>query len=207
MKFTKIKHNNSKFYLYEDKNITMGYTEISAEIEDVSKYLEANRIVQLQQVHGNKIYFSNEVKGYPEGDGIILSERGVLAVIRTADCVPLFFRTKDHRFAGIIHVGWRGLYSQIGINLLKLLKNEGINPEDLFFFTGPAIEGRCYTVRHNLVEKFKEFNYSKDIFEKTANGYSMDIIKGITMCLTSQGVSPENINHSEICTYCDKNLP
>ncbi|MEN8153912.1 MAG: polyphenol oxidase family protein [Acidobacteriota bacterium] len=207
MQFTKENNKGSTFYFYEYKNIVMGFTEIGSEIEDVGEYLRTDRIVQLEQVHGNTIHFSGNTNGRPDGDGIILNENSVLAVIRTADCVPLFFWSEDGREAGAIHVGWRGLHSGIGINLLNIMKERGINLKELVFFTGPAIEGKCYTVQQDVVDKFKGFNFTDKIFEKTSEGYSMDVTYGIELCLTEHGVPKENINHSWICTFCDPRFP
>lgn len=207
MEFKIEEHNKTVFhYIYRRKNV-MGFTEIDSKIEDVAEFFGVKRIIQLDQVHGNKIFFSNDIKGYPEGDGLILNEKNIMAVIRTADCVPLLFHSKDGRVAGVIHVGWRGLHSQIGVNLLNTLKEKGTDTNDLFFFTGPAIEGKCYTVQQDVVDKFKNFRFADKIFKKTPEGYSMDVTNGIELCLIEQGIPKENITHSELCTFCDKKLP
>jgi len=217
MTFKKIKYNGSTIHYSETANIILGFTETDSEVEDVGEHLGVERFVQLEQVHGNKIFFSDEVKGYPDGDGIILNEKKVLAVIRTADCVPLFFWSTKDQYAGVIHVGWRGLFSKIGINLIKMLKKKGLeSPEpeenatwtnDLLFFTGPSIEGKCYTVQQDVVDLFKDFSFSEKIFEKTPEGYSMDVTKGIELCLIENGIPAKNITHSGICTFCDSSFP
>ncbi len=207
MIFKRNEHNGSVFHYFEEKNIVMGFTEIDSEAEDIGDYFGIEKIVQLDQVHGNKIYFSNEVKGYPEGDGLILNEKNVMTVIRTADCVPLFFRSIDGQVAGVIHIGWRGLHSKIGINLLETLKEKGTDTKDLLFFTGPAIEGKCYIVQQDVVDKFSDFSFGDKIFEKTPKGYSMEVTRGIELCLIEQGIPEENIKHSGICTFCNKNFP
>lgn len=217
MKLKRVEYKGSPFHLFENEKLILGYAEINAEGEYIEEYFFAEKTFQLDQVHGNKIFSTDEVKGYPEGDGLILSERNVLAVIRTADCVPLFFWSKDGNSAGVIHVGWRGLHSKIGINLLNILKQKGFEspvPEesvtdtnDLLFFTGPAIEGKCYTVQQDVVDKFKDFSFSNKIFSKTPEGYDMDVTKGIELCLIEQGIPKANITHSGICTFCDPRFP
>ena len=207
MDFIQKKLNSTVIHYREEQNILFGFTETDSEIEDVWKFSGAENILQLEQVHGNKIYFSDEVKGSPDGDGIILNEKNVMAVIRTADCTPLFFRNSTENTAGVIHVGWRGLYSKIGENLLTLLGQKGTDTKDLFFFSGPAIEGKCYTVQQDVVDKFKGFSFSDQIFTKIPEGYSMDVTKGIELCLIENGVPNTNISHSGICTYCDPRFP
>ncbi len=207
MKLKREKYNRSIFHYIKDRNIIFGFTEIRSDINDVARFFKVKKASQIDQVHGDKIYLSSNVTGYPKGDGIILNEKNIMAVIRTADCVPLFFRSKDGKTAGVIHIGWRGLHSKIGINLLNILRDAGFNSDELLFFTGPAIEGNCYTVQQDVVDKFKNFSFSKKIFKKTSEGYSMDVTKGIELCLIEQGVPKENITHSGICTFCNKNFP
>ncbi len=203
----RVEHKGSAFHFFENSALILGYSEIDAEVDHINEYFIAEKTIQLDQVHGDRIFFTDEVRGYPEGDGLILSEKNVLAVIRTADCVPLFFHSKNGREAGVIHVGWRGLHSKIGINLLNILKQKGTDTNNLFFHTGPAIEGKCYTVQQDVVDKFKDFSFSNKIFAKTPKGYDMDVTKGVELCLIEQGIPANNITHSGICTFCNKNFP
>lgn len=207
MKFKRVEYKETPFHFFENEKLILGYSEIDAELEHIEEYFIAEKTIQLDQVHGNKIFFTDEVKGYPEGDGLIFSDKNVMAVIRTADCVPLFFWTKDNQQAGIIHVGWRGLHSKIGLNLLNILKQKGSDTNDLLFFTGPAIEGKCYIVQQDVVDKFRDFSFSDKIFKKTSEGYDMDVVKGIELCLIEQGIPKVNITHSGICTFCNKYFP
>ncbi len=207
MKLSRKEFKGSSIHYLETNNLIIGFTETNSEIEDAGEFFGTGKILQLEQVHGNKIFFSNEVKGYPDGDGIILNDRNVMAVIRTADCTPLFFWLPDGTTAGVIHIGWRGLHSKIGENLLNILKQKGTDTFDLRFFTGPAIEGKCYTVQQDVVDKFKDFSFSEKIFEKTPEGYSMDVTKGLELCLAENGIPAKNISHSGICTFCNTAFP
>ena len=207
MELIREEFKGSGFYFTENKKLIFGYTETDTTIEIIEEFFNIRKTVQLDQVHGNKIYFSDAITDYPDGDGIILNETGVLAVIRTADCVPLFFWEDSGRYAGVIHIGWRGLYSKIEINLLKILKGTGIAVENISFYTGPAIEGKCYTVQQDLVEKFSDFAFKENIFKNTKEGYAMDVIRGIELSLIKEGVPKQNIKHSGICTFCNKNFP
>ena len=207
MEFARIKLKHTVFHCREEDGVAYGFAETDSDINDIAAYFGVEKVLHLEQVHGGIIHFSSEIEGYPDGDGIILNEENVLAVIRTADCVPLFFWTKNCNFAGVIHIGWRGLCSKIGVNLIKMLKNRGIGPHDLSFFSGPAIEGKCYTVQKDVVDLFGDFSFSNKIFRKTPEGYAMDVTRGIEVCLIENGVSPGNITHSGICTFCSPNFP
>jgi len=207
MKSSRKKYKRSTIHYSETDGLILGFTETNSEIEDVKEFFDAEKVLQLEQVHGNKILFSDEIIGFPDGDGIILKEKNVIAAIRTADCTPLFFWLPDETTAGVIHIGWRGLHSKIGENLLNILRQKGTDTFDLRFFTGPAIEGKCYTVQKDVVDLFKDSNFSQKIFEKTQAGYLMDVTKGIELCLTGNGIPEKNITHSGICTFCNKNFP
>ncbi len=207
MKFSRKKHKGSTFHYSETDNLILGFTETNSEIEDIGEFFGTKKIIQIEQVHGDKIFFSDEVKGYPDGDGLILNEKNVIAVIRTADCTPLFFWTGDYQTAGVVHVGWRGLHSGIVENLISILKQKGSDTNDLFFFAGPAIEGKCYTIQQDVVDKFENLSFSKKIFEKIPDGYSMDVTKGIELYLIENGIPSKNITHSGICTFCDTRFP
>jgi len=207
MNFIRAKMNKVVFQYREESQLIFGFTETDSDIERVAEFFNVMKIVQLDQVHGDTIHFTSGVKGYPEGDGLILDETKVMAAIRTADCTPLFFRSGDGKTAGVVHVGWRGLQAGIVGKLLGILSQKGTGTHDLIFFTGPAIGGECYTVQKDVVDLFKEKNCSKQIFNKVPEGYSMDVTKGIELSLLELGVPQKNIGHSGICTYCDPRFP
>ncbi|MEN8222466.1 MAG: polyphenol oxidase family protein [Acidobacteriota bacterium] len=207
MEFKRKKMKGAVVHFREENNIILGYTEKDSDVDTVKEFFGVDKAVQLDQIHGNKILFTSEVKDYPKGDGLILDEKKVMAVIRTADCTPLFFRSDNGKTAGVIHIGWRGLYSLIGINLLGILKKNGSKMNNYHFFTGPAIEGDCYTVQQDVADKFSGFSFGNNILKKTSEGYSLDVTKGIELCLIEQGVPKNNIHHSGICTLCDPRFP
>lgn len=199
------------------------------ELKDLSAFFPVEKIVELKQVHSNIIRFAGEIEPGSEGDGIILEQKNTLAVIKTADCVPLFFWRKGLApknplpgkgglVAGIVHVGWQGLQKGIEKKLLELLEKKQIPFGDLRFFMGPAIEKDCYEVGPDLYEKFSGKEYRDEIFfkkrvapaahgsisKKNQKKYLLDIKRGIFLSLIGSGIRDEQIEQTNLCTYCEK---
>lgn len=184
---------------YENQGIVFGFTEKGFQLKDLSTYFFARRLVELKQVHSDIIRFSSQISEGMEGDGIFLDEPGTMAVIKTADCTPLFFWEKDYAGAGIIHIGWQGLLKGIEKKLMTLMEERAIPPDHLYFYMGPAIEWMCYQVGADLYEKFAGKWYREKIFYQNR----MDIKKGIFLSLRESGVPAERIMDGGICTFCE----
>jgi YfiH family protein len=133
-----------------------------------------------------------------------MREPGRLAVIKTADCIPLSFWEESSRIGGLIHVGWRGLLKGIESKLINLLKNIQVEYSKLAFFIGPSIEGPCYPVGKEVYEQFNNHPYQSQMFQRTRQGIlNLDLKKGIKLTLTDSGIEPRRIYDSEICNLCE----
>lgn len=205
---------------FENKRIVFGFTETGFTLEALSGVFPGYRLKELKQVHSDIVRLSSRVPSVRapyeepvmEGDGIILDETGTLAVIKTADCTPLFFRDSDYTVGGVVHVGWQGLYKGIEKKLTALLEKRSVPPGRLHVYLGPAIEKTCYEVGPDLYEKFSLKGYGKRIFSKK-NGlmetgretgkYWMDVREGISLSLEEMGVPVQRITKSRLCTFCE----
>jgi YfiH family protein len=214
--------NNHFFNYYQDPKIIFGFTEKDFELNELITFFHVPRLVELKQIHSDIILFSSHIEilpaddaqsgtGKTKGDGIILDEFNTMAVIKTADCIPLFFWDDDYSTGGVIHIGWQGLLKGIEVNLLSLLEKLGILPPKMNFITGPAIESKCYEVGPDLYEKFAPQWYRDMVFyphQENPGKYLLDIKKGISLSLQKSGVPIDKINNVNICTFCEaKNFP
>jgi len=211
--------NNRFLNYYRDQRIIFGFTEKDFELKDLATFFQvhADRLVELKQVHSDIICFSSQIESAPpdetepvmgvtEGDGIILDEFNAMAIIKTADCTPLFFGDDDYSVGGVIHIGWQGLLKGIETKLMKLLGKKNISPGKLHFYFGPAIESRCYEVGPDLYEKFAPRWYRERVFsrhEEKPGKYRLDIKKGIALSLRESGVPADRITDVGICTFCE----
>ncbi len=200
----KREYKNSIFNIFENGKIVFGYTETGFKKEYLSEIYKCE-ILDLKQIHSDIVFFSSDIRKDSEGDGIILDQHGKLIIIRTADCTPLFFFSNDFTNAGIIHIGWRGLFEGIENQIFEKIN---VPVKDINFYIGPSIESNCYEVGVDLYDKFKDKKYRDRIFTKKSNDkYFMDVNLGITLSLLEKGIKKEQMSYSNICTFCDKNLP
>ena len=64
----------------------------------------------------------------------------------TADCCPILVGHKNKKLTGIIHAGWKGVYSGIIENFLSKVSKLEYKKEDLIFALGPCIGKNSYEV-------------------------------------------------------------
>src|SRR3989338_1723234 len=112
LKFAEIKH----FFLNREES---GSKEISE--------MTGNALT-CQQVHGKNIIKTDGRKFYAGCDGLLTQESQTL-LIKTADCLPVFFYFPEKKFMAGIHAGWRGLRKGIIKETAELFFREGIKTE------------------------------------------------------------------------------
>jgi YfiH family protein len=170
--FTRKQVNGHFLNYYEDNHIILGFTEKDFRPEDLANHFNIYRLTELKQIHSEIIHLSSQIETMkvPEeepkinGDGIILDAKKTMAVIKTADCTPLFFRDTHYTTGGVVHIGWQGLLKGIEEEMIRLLEKRSVSPQDLHIFLGPAIESDCYEVGQDLYDKFEKKEYRDKIF-------------------------------------------
>jgi len=185
--------------------LRFGYSEKKFSYAHVRRLAPGFRWLSLKHTHSAVVFAAATCKSRAAGDGLILgrADGPVAILIRTADCVPLFFWDVGYRWAGILHVGWRGLQQGIEKKALARLEQAGIGPEQLHFFFGPAIEGKCYMVREDVYASFARHSFREKIFSPAVGGkYALDIKAGIRHSLLEAGAAAERIKDSGLCTFC-----
>jgi YfiH family protein len=214
IKLQRKKFNGNFFNIYETPRVIMGFTEIHFSFIDLSRLFAPYKLIELKQVHSDIIHVSSQIETGSEGDGIILDQKDTMAVIKTADCTPLFFWYHDNNcsIGGVIHIGWRGLLKGIEKKLLELLAAKFVNIDirRLNVFLGPSIEKNCYQVGPDLYEMFSSKTYRDDIFSplytdrNRKDKYLLDVKKGIRLSLKESGIQEQRIWESTLCTFCEK---
>jgi YfiH family protein len=215
MKLQRKKFNGNFINVYETPRIILGFTEIHFSFTDLSRMFSPHKLLELKQVHSGIIHVSSQIEPGSEGDGIILDQKDTMAVIKTADCTPLFFwyhGSTDCSIGGVIHIGWRGLLKGIEKKLPELLAAKFVNVDirQLNVFLGPSIEKNCCEVGPDLYEMFSPKTYRDDIFSPLYTNrdrkykYLLDIKKGIRLSLKESGIPDQRIWESTLCTFCEK---
>lgn len=126
----------------------------------------------------------------------------------------LFFDPKTKTIANI-HSGWRGTYQEIGKKTVQKMKEElKVEPKNLICCMCPSI-GKChFEVRKDIKEifweKFKETEEIEKIIERNKETeeekWNIDTILLNKKILYKQGIKPENVIESKICTVCHNKI-
>ena len=195
---------NGHINIFNRQGVSWGFTEWGTRLDRVVEHLSGQSVIQLKQIHSADIWTQSDRSRKTEGDGIILTETQVVAVIKTADCVPLFVWDSSQSIAGVIHIGWRGLARGIDIRMMKELGRLGSDFSHLKFFLGPSISGTCYTVGEDVRTRFQEHPHRDLMFSSPDRGkFMLDLKAGIHAGLTAAGIRSDQIFASGICNHCE----
>ena len=128
-------------------------------------------------------------------------------VTQYADCTPLLFCDPVRKVIATSHAGWRGTVKLIGKVTVEKMANEfGCNPKDITVGIGPCIMDCCYEVDEPVAKEFraiKFLNLSKILFPKENGRYMLNLVEANRQILINSGISPDNIDASDICTCCN----
>lgn len=204
MKIRRRKFKDRFLNTFENNRMIFGFTENAFPLSNLVDCFQKVPVVQLKQTHSDIIEFSDQINSGAFGDGIILNQRNCLALIKTADCIPLTFWEETSQRGGIIHVGWRGLYLGIETNLLQILGEIRVNKKKLLFYIGPSIEQKCYPVGSEIHEIFSNHFFRDQVFQWKSKGkYYLNLKRAITLSLINSGIAPERITDCKICNFCE----
>ena len=171
------------------------------------------------QVHGADVRVVGsieEAKPAEDGNGetiycdvIVSNADGVLAGVKTADCVPILIGDPRTRSFAAVHAGWRGTLATAVVAGLKRLSNQyGTKPEEVRVAIGASAGPCCYEVGSDVIDGFtSRFSYGAKLFTPTRPGHAfVDLITANREQLESEGVRPERIHVVPFCTMCRTDL-
>ena len=125
-----------------------------------AKALGLSAPLTLKQVHGITIHDAAPENAGLEGDGWLLSRRGLTVGVYAADCVPLFLWAEEGKAAGVFHAGWRGTAQKMAIAAVAAFRDRlSIPASKLYAATGPHIGACCYKVGAELEKDFPESSF------------------------------------------------
>lgn len=165
-----------------------------------------------KQVHGTEILNLDTLAVAPPSfsisvDAVITSKTEVFIGVRTADCVPILIATKDNRYIGAVHAGWKGSLHRILEKTLKTLINLGVSKEDLLIAIGPHIKVCCYQIKTDVFEiLIKNFTNYEEFIIKNKNGLYLDLERLNLFQILNLGIPRENVWISRDCTFCSSDV-
>jgi len=163
---------------------------------------DPRRVATIRQVHGANIVMidSAAVPDYPDADGLLTNQVGTVLTVRTADCLPVFIWSEDTDWIGLLHAGWKSTQQQIAAKALALLKEAGCPPASLRILFGPAIRRCCFEVG----QEFQDY-FPAQVAARNDKLY-FDIAAANAAQLGLQGVGPDQIIDTGLCTCCDEDF-
>ena len=142
-------------------------------------------------------------------DAIVSNAPGVLAGVKTADCVPILIGDPGTGSFAAVHAGWRGTLAEVATKALVRMADEyKARPRDVRVAIGPAAGSCCYEVGTDVIDPFRDrFPDQDTLFTETRNDHAcIDLLQANRLQLVSAGVDPDKINIAPLCTMCRTDL-
>lgn len=135
---------------------------------------------------------------FPKADALVTTLPGVLLIIQTADCLPVFAIDADNKIAGLAHCGWRGLRAGLAGNLITQMISSGADPNNIQVWLGPCIHAANYEVSRELVEDFRQAFPNAPV---AIDDRHLDLPAVAQHQIEQVGIAPNHIADSGQCTF------
>ncbi|HEY2628582.1 MAG TPA: peptidoglycan editing factor PgeF [Usitatibacter sp.] len=155
----------------------------------------------MAQVHGTDVADLDSANGdSPRADAATTARAGNVAVVLTADCMPLFFCDAQGTRVAVAHAGWRGMSSGVIENTVRAL---GVPAPEVIAWMGPAIGASAFEVGAEVRDAFVAVDeHASEAFRSHAPGkYMADLYALARGRLRRAGVS--SIHGGGFCTRSD----
>jgi YfiH family protein len=136
-----------------------------------------------------------------EADAAVTRSAGTIAVVMTADCLPVLFCNRDGTEVAAVHAGWRGLVN--GVLEATVMRMHSEAPQ-LLAWLGPAIGPQHFEVGEEVRSAFTAQHAEDDAaFSVNRPGhYLADLYSLARARLNRLGVG--HICGGEYCTFADR---
>jgi YfiH family protein len=175
--------------------------------KDRTEFLETfsqQDLIIMDQVHGDEVHVVKNGERPVKGDGVILVERDVAAIIKTADCLPVIIVEPDYPMAAIVHAGWRGTAQKITQKAVAKMVKLGARREKIVALLGPSIRSCCYEIGEEVRDIFREKGFSENVFTKKTNSVNLDLRQANMELLAADDI--DHIYDIGLCTSCRSDI-
>ena len=183
--------------------VVAGCTDRHTDRPTVLSHLGASILaVEAEQIHGASIAIVERSSPLADPlagcDALLTSVPGIALVIRTADCLPIFFADPVRGVVGLAHAGWHGLAVHLPLRVVAALRHlYRSRPEDLQVAIGPAIRSCCYEVGSEFSASFGPS------IQERAGRRTCDLIDVAVRQMQACGIRRHRIFDVERCTACE----
>ncbi|SDK45393.1 conserved hypothetical protein [Nocardioides sp. YR527] len=153
----------------------------------------------LYQVHGNAVVDA-ACGTRPEADGIVTTERDLVLLVRTADCVPVLFADEAAGVIGAAHAGRKGM--AVGVVPETIARMRALGATRITAWVGPHVCGKCYEVPAEMQEEIAAVEPATRATTSWGTP-SLDVGAGVLAQLAREGV--ETVDASR-CTRESEDL-
>lgn len=170
---------------------------------------ESLQLITVNQVHGADVATvggkqadfqadaAGQDKPIPCADALVVHDAGLLAGMRTADCVPILIGSDDGRLAAAVHAGWRGLVAGVVGACIRQMVATGYPGSRLIAAVGPCIGADAYEVGAEVKDAFEHAGLGAAV--KRYSKPHINLASAARIELVHAGVI--RIDSSELCTY------
>lgn len=157
-------------------------------------------------------------------DGLMTNKRNLALATTNADCILLLFFDPVKGVIANTHSGWRGTLQRISVKTVrKMVEEFGSHPQDILCCICPSIRKCHFEVEKDVKDQFQNEFYDlenvqlidiekqkekkiqlTDFIEEKVKGvkWNIDTVLINTILLQKEGLKPENIIDSGICSVC-----
>ncbi len=161
-------------------------------------------------------------------DGLITNKKNFMLATTNADCILLLFFDPVKKVIANTHSGWRGTLQRISVKTVqKMIKEFGCHTQDIICCICPSIRKCHFEVDKDVKDmfqnefcdieenKFMDIQENKEktihitdfIEEKIENTkWNIDTVLINKILLQKEGLKPENIVDSGICSVCNSDI-
>ena len=170
------------------------------------------RPVIMHQLHSDVIHRLDAAPAEKlEGDALMTNTPGLLLVIRTADCLPVFLVDATNRAVAAVHCGWRGTEKRILEKAVRAMAGAyGSRPTEMPAALGPCIGPACYEVGPEVRKGFLRAGFPAAVVPDcpARPGKSLlDLRAANIWLLEGLGFDKAHIFDSgPACTHCEPSL-
>lgn len=153
----------------------------------------------INQTHGTDVV-TLELDNSRDADAAITRRPGVVAVVMTADCLPVLVCNRDGSEVAAVHAGWRGLRAGVIQAALARMKSSS---EQLQAWIGPGISQDNFEVGEEVRNAFIDsLQDAESFFSENRKGHWLCDLAGLAeQVLKRQGVV--DVYRDPGCSYRD----
>lgn len=160
--------------------------------------------VLMNQQHGDAVHVIKHGERPSTGDGLVLLEKEVAGIIKTADCLPIIIYSASMPVVAIVHAGWRGTALGIVRVAAQQMRALGANPENMGALIGPGIGACCYQVQEDVAGIFRAAGFGDTVLQRRNGFLFLDLKTANIQMLHNEGIRA--IYDTGLCSFCREDL-